>query len=66
MDCGDGFVSFPLSIPTELRYLVERYQRHTKIRTLSGTIRTLLETHPALDKELQAVYAEAATSPMGE
>lgn len=64
MDSRDGFVNFPLRIPVELRYLLERYQSHMKIRSLNGTIRTLLETHPALDKELQSVYAEAVTSPM--
>ena len=66
MDSRDGFVGLNLYIPEELKYLVDRYQITTKTTTLSGTIRILLETHPALDKELRAVYAEAATSPMGE
>lgn len=66
MDCRDGFVMFQAQIPSELKYLVERYQKTVKIHTFSGAIRTLLETHPALDKELRAVYAEAISSPMGE
>lgn len=56
MACRDGFVSFPLTIPDELRWLVERYQSDMKIMSRNATIRMLLETHPALAFTLAGLY----------
>lgn len=56
MACRDGFVSFQLTIPDELRWLVERYQNDMKVVSRNATIRMLLETHPALAFTLAGLY----------
>jgi hypothetical protein len=58
----DGFVDYPLSIPAELRSLVVLYQNRMKITSFNQTIRTLLETHPGIDKLAQEMYARVITS----
>jgi|HubBroStandDraft_6_1064221.scaffolds.fasta_scaffold427245_1 hypothetical protein len=62
MASGDGFVKYPLSIPRDLRYLVELYQKDMHIVSFNQALRTLLETHPQIDRIVQGIYARAITS----
>lgn len=66
MDGGNGFVSFPLRIPVELRIILELYQNDMKAISLNQAVRMLLETHPEIDKRVQALYAEGITTPRRE
>jgi hypothetical protein len=59
---GNGFVKYPLSIPADLRYLVEQYQKDMHIVSFNQALRTLLETHPEIDRVVQRIYAEVNTS----
>jgi hypothetical protein len=62
MDGRDRFVKYPLSIPRDLRYLVEQYQKDMHIVSFNQALRTLLETHPEIDRIVQRIYAEVNTS----
>lgn len=62
MASGNGFVDYPLHIPTELRAVVERYRIRMKIVSFNQALRTLIETHPEIDAEVRMVYAESNTS----
>lgn len=59
---GNGFVKYPLSIPRDLRYLVEKYQNDMHIVSFNQALRMLLETHPEIDRIVQRIYAESNTS----
>lgn len=65
MASRDGFVNLPLSIPVELRFLVESYQKDMKILSINGALRALIETHPEIDRRAREIYAGAvqATRP---
>ena len=58
----DGFVTFPLTIPVELHYLVESYKNDMKIVSFNQAMRTLVETHSAIALCIQRVYDKANSS----
>lgn len=62
MASRNGFVENPLTIPVELKRIVEKYQKRMKITTYNQAIRTLLETHPEVVYEVLRVYADVITS----
>lgn len=67
MASRDGFVDYPLSIPQELRYLVEMYQNDMRIVSFNQALRRLIESHPEIDRRAQLVYAGLNNStPEGE
>lgn len=67
MASRDGFVEYPLTIPQELRFLVEMYRKDMKVVSFNQAIRTLLESHPEIDKRARLVYASINNStPEGE
>lgn len=66
MASRDGFVNLPLSIPEELKFLVELYRKDMKIVSFNGALRMLLETHPEIDKRAQEIYAGVVMKPTGE
>lgn len=66
MDGRDGALnerySYPLSIPEPLRDLVKMYQKDMHIVSFNQALRTLLETHPEIDKRVRELYALSSTS----
>lgn len=62
MDGGNGFVNYPLSIPAELRQVILSYQKDMKITSYNQALRTLLESHPEIDKRVRELYALSSTS----
>ena len=52
-------------LPTELLYLCKQSARRSK-RTLTQTVRTLLETHPAIVYEAEMLYANVSNQPTEE
>jgi hypothetical protein len=60
---GNGFVSFPATMPSELLTLIDRYQKRMKITSRNGAVRSLIETHPAIAKMVEDLYdASSPTS----
>lgn len=59
-------MNYPLSIPEELRVLVEIYQKRMKVVSYNQALRMLLETHPEIDRLASEIYAGVNTSNMGE
>lgn len=66
MASRDGFVNYPLSIPEELRALVEIYQKRMKITSFNQALRVLVETHPGIDTLANELYAGLNIPETGE
>lgn len=45
-------------LPSELWYLIERYQKLRRMTSFTAALKELLETHPAIANILAAMYAE--------
>ena len=56
MDSGDRALTH-LNLPTELIFLLEKYQNSRRMVSRTAAIRELIETHPAIAKLAAEVYA---------